>query len=79
MIETKENLTGSISTKSTLSGKVNQEIIIIQPTLQEKNATPTEFIQEIIPDENYQGLSKVIIQPIPDEYVIPSTLLEGEY
>lgn len=43
------------------------------PVLQEKsNITPTKSQQTITPDSGYDGLSKVIINKIPDEYVIPS-------
>ena len=38
---------------------------------QEKTATPTTITQEITPDSNYY-LSKVIINPIPSNYIIPS-------
>ena len=41
------------------------------PETQEKTATPTTITQEITPDSNYY-LSKVIINPIPSNYIIPS-------
>ena len=49
---------------------------VILANLQEKEVTPTKEQQEIVPDKNYDGLSKVIIKPIPDEYIIPSGDLE---
>lgn len=45
---------------------------VILAKLQEKNTIPTKNEQEIIPDKNYDGLSKVIVNKIPDEYIVPS-------
>ena len=39
--------------------------------LQDKEATPTKETQNIVADNNYDGLNQVTIEPIPDEYVIP--------
>lgn len=36
---------------------------------QNKEVTPSEEIQEIKPDENFDGLKKVVVNKIPDEYV----------
>ena len=44
--------------------------------LQEKTATPTEQSQIINPDSGYDGLRKVTINRIPQEYIIPSGSLE---
>lgn len=46
---------------------------VIKPgKFQEKEITPTEELQEVTPDENYDGLSKVVVNAIPSEYIVPS-------
>ena len=49
---------------------------IVLANMQEKEAIPTKEQQEIVPDKNYDGLSKVTVNPIPDEYIIPDGNLE---
>ena len=44
----------------------------VQPTLQTKTATPSASMQEIEADQNYDGLSKVTVDPIPSQYIIPT-------
>lgn len=39
--------------------------------LQSKEAEPSTEVQEITADNNYNGLSKVTVNKIPDEYIIP--------
>ena len=45
---------------------------IVLANMQEKKVIPTKEIQEILPDKEYDGLSKVIVDKIPNEYIIPS-------
>ena len=49
---------------------------IVLANLQEKTVIPTTDKQEIVPDKNYDGLSKVIVDKIPDEYIIPTGNIE---
>ena len=45
---------------------------IVLANLQEKETTPTKEKQQIIADQQYDGLSKVVVNAIPDEYIIPN-------
>ena len=49
---------------------------IILANLQEKEVIPTKEVQEIVADKTYDGLSKVTMQPIPNEYIVPSGEIE---
>ena len=42
---------------------------------QTKTVTPTTSTQTVIPDQNYDGLSQVTVNPIPSSYIIPSGTL----
>lgn len=53
-----------IEAKQFLIGQLNYGTS--NPQLQEKEVNPTLEIQEITPDENYDGLSKVIVNAMPD-------------
>lgn len=70
MIEAKETLTGGITSKQTLSGSTNVSTIEIQPELEDITITPTKQ-QQTYTHENSDGYDNVIINPIPDEYIIP--------
>ena len=56
---------------------------IVLANLQEKEIIPTKNIQNIVADFPFDGLSKVTVNPIPDEYIIPSGEIEitanGDY
>ena len=49
---------------------------VVLANLQEKETTPTKETQVVVADSNYDGLSKVTINPIPNEYIIPSGEIE---
>ena len=49
---------------------------IVLANLQEKEIIPTKNIQNIVADYPFDGLSKVTVNPIPDEYIIPSGEIE---
>lgn len=74
MIEEAQTLIGELN-YNTLEGQLNRAIEYVEPTTQEKTATPTTSEQVILPDEDVFALSKVTINPIPSEYVIPSGTL----
>jgi hypothetical protein len=44
----------------------------VTPNLQEKTETPTKKLKTITADYGFEGLKKVNINPIPEEYIIPS-------
>ena len=45
---------------------------VITANLQEKTITPTEEIQTVQCDSDYEALSKVTVNAIPQDYIIPS-------
>lgn len=65
---------GGTSKRLPVAGKYcNQDIIITAtggtPTLQNKTVTPTETAQTVTPDTGYDGLAKVDVNAIPDQYL----------
>lgn len=67
--------TGSVNITSNgnhnVSGKETANVNV-QPVTQSKTITPTKQTQNVVPDQNYDGLNEVIVNPIPDDYIIPS-------
>lgn len=51
--------------------KVTVNVPIPSFTTQEKTVTPTKQTQEVTPDTGYNGLSKVTVNPIPNNYIEP--------
>lgn len=69
-------LTNQNGEKLNTKGKYCPEDITVVPQLQEKTVTPSETQQTATPDANYAGLSKVIVEAIPNDYVIPSGTIQ---
>lgn len=63
MIKEKKKLTGNLNVKQSLSGSLSNSVVYVNPITQEKEATPTKQVQEIVPDSGFTGLSKVIVNP----------------
>ena len=65
---------GGTSKRLKVAGKYcDQDIIITatgkNPVLQSKSVTPTETAQTVTPDTGYDGLAKVDVNAIPDQYL----------
>lgn len=46
----------------------NVQKIAISGKMQQKEVTPTQSTQEVVPDGQFTGLSKVVVNPIPHNY-----------
>lgn len=44
--------------------------------LQTKVVTPTKSTQNVTSDADYNGLDRVVVNPIPDEYIVPEGALD---
>ena len=67
-----------------ITAKLNKTIIHEYPLLQEKSITPSEQVQEIVPDESIYGLSKVTVRAVDlqeltgDATATEKDILEGK-
>lgn len=59
-----------------IEGELSYTSLNIPPNNQEKNITPIKEVQNVIPDVGYDGLSKVVVDAIPDEYIEPIGTIE---
>lgn len=57
-----------VSTSDQIDMDVGTSISIARIRLQEKESTPSNVVQTIVPDEAFDGLRHVIINPIPSNY-----------
>ena len=64
-----------ISVKGNLTGKLNTTYTKIYPELENLTVTPSEEQQKFIHEDRY-GYDKVVVNPIPDKYIIPSGALD---
>ena len=64
-----------ISVKGNLIGKLNTTYTKIYPELENLTVTPSEEQQKFIHEDRY-GYDKVVVNPIPDKYIIPSGSLD---
>ena len=62
-----ENITYDVREYARVSASVHPT-----PNLQDKEVTPIKEVQNIKSDEGFDGLNQVIVNSIPDEYIIPS-------
>lgn len=76
MLVDTEALQGCLQEVEPLVGELNRDIEYVAPTTQEKTITPTKEIQNVLPDDGIFALSKVTVNPIPDEYIKPSGTLD---
>ena len=58
-------LYGAITAPQGLSAKLSNNVFI---KTQVKTVTPTDEVQEIVPDAGYAGLSRVIVEKVPETY-----------
>ena len=64
-----------ISVKGNLTGKLNTTYTKIYPELENLTVTPSHEQQKFIHEDRY-GYDKVVVNPIPDKYIIPSGSLD---
>lgn len=74
MLKPKNKLVGRLKQKSTLKGKLNHAIKHEYPSLKNLEVTPTKE-QQVFNHENGYGYDEVTVNPIPNEYSIPTGTL----
>ena len=74
MIEAKETLIGNISSKKTLTGKINNAIEKVYPELEDITITPSNKEQHF--KSNKYGYGSITVESVSEEYIIPTGDLE---
>ena len=74
MIEAKETLIGNISSKKTLTGKINNAIEKVYPELEDITITPSNKEQHFKSDK--YGYGNITVESVSEEYIIPTGDLE---
>ena len=77
MIQEKQKLSGILKNKESLNGSLSNKVIYVEPITQEKIVIPTAEQQIVTPDKEYTGLSKVIVEAIQDDNLIPENIKNG--
>ncbi|MGN1298235.1 MAG: BspA family leucine-rich repeat surface protein [Clostridia bacterium] len=77
MIQEKQKLSGTLNNKQFLNGSLSNSVIYVDPITQEKTVIPTAEQQIITPDKEYTGLSKVTVEAIQDNNLIPENIKNG--
>lgn len=77
--KTTEVSAGDIATITCKDYKMATDVVVEAPESEGEIAklysievTPTKAIQNVLPEGDYDGFNEVIVNPIPDEYVIPN-------
>lgn len=75
-IQTEQTTIKTNGTHTPSAGKFFDKVVVdvadIPAVLQEKSVTPTRQPQTVLPDTNYEGMSKVEVGGIPAEFIVPS-------
>ena len=75
-IQTEQTTIKTNGTHTPSAGKFFDKVIVevadIPAVLQEKSVIPTRQPQTVLPDTNYEGMSKVEVGGIPAEFIVPS-------
>jgi hypothetical protein len=79
--KTTELASGYIATIPCKDFKMATDVVVEAPESEGESAklygikvTPTKDIQNIVPEGDFDGFDEVIVNPIPDEYVIPNLI-----
>ena len=75
-IQTEQTTIKTNGTHTPSAGKFFDKVVVevadVPTKLQEKSVTPTRQPQTVLPDTNFEGMSKVEVGGIPAEYIVPS-------